>query len=116
MGARLHYEILNTEVIENSKLEPREKIVLRMRLGIDGIDKRYTYEELSKIIKYSRKDKYVSRERVKQIESRALRKLIYEGKVKINHTGKGDKYIKELIDKYNKGISLKITHGKINDN
>src|SRR6056300_151069 len=50
-----------------SSLQPREERVLRLRFGIN-LKKDYTLEEVGKIIN-------VNRERVRQIEAKALRKL-----------------------------------------
>ena len=56
-----------TAVFEKSTLTDREKYVIRLRFGFDG-SKRYTLEEIGEILG-------VTRERVRQIESKALRKL-----------------------------------------
>jgi RNA polymerase primary sigma factor len=50
-----------------STLNPREEKILRMRFGI-GEKTDYTLEEVGKVFG-------ISRERVRQIEERALRKL-----------------------------------------
>ncbi|BBQ03446.1 hypothetical protein BSFA1_85740 (plasmid) [Burkholderia sp. SFA1] len=52
-----------------STLSPREAKVLRMRFGIDSVFD-YTLDELGKQLK-------VTRERVRQIESKAMRKLMH---------------------------------------
>lgn len=52
-----------------SSLTPREERVLRMRFGI-GIDSDHTLEEVGKLFS-------VTRERIRQIEAKALRKLMH---------------------------------------
>ena len=52
-----------------SRLSPREQSVLRMRFGLDGKE--------SKTLKQIADELHVSRERVRQIEARALRRLRY---------------------------------------
>jgi RNA polymerase primary sigma factor len=54
-------------------LTPREQKVIRMRYGI-GFDKDYTLEEIGQYFS-------VSRERIRQIESRAMKKLRYPQKL-----------------------------------
>jgi len=57
-------EVMSTVL---SSLTPREERVLRLRFGLN-LNKDYTLEEVGKIIN-------VNRERVRQIEAKALRKL-----------------------------------------
>ena len=57
-----------------SSLQPREERVLRLRFGIN-LKKDYTLEEVGKIIN-------VNRERVRQIEAKALRKLKHPSRSK----------------------------------
>jgi RNA polymerase sigma factor (sigma-70 family) len=57
-----------------SSLQPREERVLRLRFGIN-LNKDYTLEEVGKIIN-------VNRERVRQIEAKALRKLKHPSRSK----------------------------------
>ena len=73
-----------TAVFEKSTLTDREKFVIRLRFGFDD-SKRYTLEEIGEILG-------VTRERVRQIESKALRKLKNNFEVK--------KYNPELILKH----------------
>ena len=54
-----------------SRLSPREQSVLRMRFGLDG--------NPGKTLKQIADELHVSRERVRQIEARALRRLRYAG-------------------------------------
>lgn len=58
-----------------SSLQPREERVLRLRFGIN-LKKDYTLEEVGKIIN-------VNRERVRQIEAKALRKLKHPSRSKV---------------------------------
>ncbi len=67
-----HERIINSNLIESlnevlSSLSPREEEVLRMRFGI-GEDSDHTLEEVGERFK-------VTRERIRQIEAKALRKL-----------------------------------------
>jgi len=55
-------------------LEPREAIIIRMRFGI-GYDHAHTLEEVGKHYK-------VTRERIRQIEAKAMKKLAHPGRVK----------------------------------
>lgn len=48
-------------------LNPREEVIVRLRFGLDDGKKR-TLAEIAKVF-------HVTRERIRQIESRALRKL-----------------------------------------
>lgn len=59
-------------------LTPREQKVIRMRYGI-GFDKDHTLEEIGQYFS-------VSRERIRQIESRAMKKLRYPQKLSILKT------------------------------
>jgi RNA polymerase primary sigma factor len=61
-------------------LSPREAKVLRMRFGIDTASD-YTLDELGK--------QFVTRERIRQIESKAMRKLM--------HPSRADK-LREFLD------------------
>ncbi len=53
-------------------LDPREETIVKMRFGI-GIEKEHTLEEIGKELE-------VTRERIRQIEVKAIRKLKYSGK------------------------------------
>ena len=55
-----------------STLSPREEKILRMRFGIEE-DNEYTLEEIGKVFN-------ITRERIRQIEARALKKLRESGK------------------------------------
>ncbi len=55
-----------------STLSPREEKILRMRFGIEE-DNEYTLEEIGKVFN-------ITRERIRQIEARALKKLKESGK------------------------------------
>ena len=58
-----------------SSLSPREERVVRMRFGI-GVDKEHTLEEIAEVFS-------VSRDRIRQIEAKALRKLKHPLKARI---------------------------------
>ena len=58
-----------------SSLSPREERVVRMRFGI-GVDKEHTLEEIAQVFS-------VSRDRIRQIEAKALRKLKHPLKARI---------------------------------
>lgn len=59
-----------------NKLDPREKQVIQMRLGIGKYNKSYSFEEIGKNIENKiHIERNVNKERVRQIESKALRKL-----------------------------------------
>jgi len=55
-----------------STLSPREEKILRMRFGIEE-NNEYTLEEIGKVFN-------ITRERIRQIEARALKKLKESGK------------------------------------
>lgn len=55
-----------------ASLSPREEKILRMRFGI-GENQQYTLEEIGRVFK-------VTRERIRQIEKKALRKLKHPGR------------------------------------
>jgi len=61
-------QILNT-------LTPREEKVIKMRFGV-GVDRNYTLEEIGGFLS-------VTRERVRQIEARAMRKLRHPTKIRV---------------------------------
>ncbi len=69
--ARTELAILVRQAV--SSLEPREAEILRKRFGI-GLPRRYTLQQISE-------EHGLSRERIRQIESRALTKLRQEGQV-----------------------------------
>ena len=58
-----------------SKLTDREALVIRYRFGLDG-EKEHTLDQIEKKLK-------VSRERIRQIETTALRKLRFVSKSKL---------------------------------
>jgi len=71
---------LSLNKVFSKYLTPREEKVLRMRFGI-GLNTDHTYEEIGL-------DFQVTRERVRQIEQKALRKLQHPGvKLKLLTTG-----------------------------
>ena len=62
-------DVLRSEVgLALDRLDPREKQVLQLRYGLDGISRPHTLEEVARRFK-------LTRERIRQIESRALRKM-----------------------------------------
>jgi len=65
-------EMKNTVMDKVNTLSPRESKVLRLRFGLDGEDF-HTFEEAGKVMD-------VSRERIRQIEAKALRKLRHESR------------------------------------
>ncbi len=70
--------------MRSTALSPREAKVLRMRFGIDTASD-HTLEELGKQFD-------VTRERIRQIESKAMRKLM--------HPSRADR-LKSFLDRYN---------------
>jgi RNA polymerase primary sigma factor len=71
VGTSLREEIDKTL----STLTPREEKVIRMRLGI-GEETDYTLEEVGNVFG-------LTRERIRQIESKALRKLKHPSRLKM---------------------------------
>jgi len=69
----LHNRQLREQVrdLVNARFSPRERRVLSLRLGLGGA-KRHTLEEIAEGMG-------VTRERVRQIERRAIRRLRYAG-------------------------------------
>ena len=69
-----NYKIEPLEAI--NLLEPREKKVIQMRLGIGEYTKCYSLKEIGQTMG-SRKnpEKFINQERVRQIEAKALRKI-----------------------------------------
>jgi RNA polymerase primary sigma factor len=64
---------LNNDTMEVlSSLSPREEKILRMRFGI-GESQQYTLEEIGNVF-------HVTRERIRQIEKKAIRKLKHPGR------------------------------------
>ncbi len=61
-------------------LPPREEQIIRMRFGLDGTGKPKTLEEVGKQF-------HVTRERVRQIESKAIRRLHYNINTKKDYRG-----------------------------
>ena len=56
-------------------LHPNEEKVIRMRFGI-GVDRDHTLEEVGRYLS-------LTRERVRQIEAKALRKLKHPGRLRV---------------------------------
>jgi RNA polymerase sigma factor (sigma-70 family) len=59
-------------------LTPKEEKVIRMRFGI-GMDRDHTLEEVGRHLS-------ITRERVRQIEAKALRKLKHPSRLKVLRT------------------------------
>ncbi len=64
----IYYEDFLSAIFERSSLTEKEKEVLKYRYGLGTDERRYTLEEIGKILG-------VTRERIRQIEEKALKKL-----------------------------------------
>ena len=82
-------EVLNNEYIKEqinemlSELPPREEQIIRMRFGLDGTGRPKTLEEVGKYC-------HVTRERIRQIESKALRRMHRAAQTKKHLSGLAD--------------------------
>ena len=82
-------EVLNNEYIKEqinemlSELPPREEQIIRMRFGLDGTGRPKTLEEVGKYC-------HVTRERIRQIESKALRRMHRAAQTKKHLSGLSD--------------------------
>lgn len=68
-------ELTNQLILLLKTLNPHEEKVIRMRFGI-GVDRDHTLEEVGKYLS-------LTRERVRQIEAKALRKLKHPGRLNV---------------------------------
>ncbi len=82
-------EVLNNEYIKEqinemlSELPPREEQIIRMRFGLDGTGRPKTLEEVGRYC-------HVTRERIRQIESKALRRMHRAAQTKKHLSGLAD--------------------------
>ena len=82
-------EVLNNEYIKEqinemlSELPPREEQIIRMRFGLDGTGRPKTLEEVGRYC-------HVTRERIRQIESKALRRMHRAAQTKKHLSGLSD--------------------------
>lgn len=67
-ASKVMQSLLRDDVERFARLSPRERVVLRLRFGLDD-DEQRTVEEIARLFG-------VTRERVKQIETKALQKFL----------------------------------------